>query len=186
MLVVAIHQWPKQTLFCLNILGGFHQIGKFLWLLMISCHYYFQPDDIIHNWLVRPSFMKILPNFWFPPLTHWAPGDIGSNFESVISEHMPQIYFMGIYEIVLRWMPQDTCDHKSTMVQVMAWCRQATSHYLSQCWLRSMPIYAMASLGYTELAEVYQLAALLQWVHTNWCWTNIGSQGHDEWEFETW
>ena len=29
-------------------------------------------------------------------------------------------------------------DDKSTLVQVMAWCRQATSHYLSQCWPRSM------------------------------------------------
>ena len=35
-------------------------------------------------------------------------------------------------------MPQDTTDDKSTLVQVMAWCRQATSHYLSQCWPRSM------------------------------------------------
>ena len=24
---------------------------------------------------------------------------------------------------------------RSTLVQVMAWCRQATSHYLNQCWL---------------------------------------------------
>ena len=29
-------------------------------------------------------------------------------------------------------------DDKSTLVQVMAWCRQATSHYLSQCWSSSM------------------------------------------------
>ena len=28
-------------------------------------------------------------------------------------------------------------DDKSTLVQVMAWCRQATSHYLNQCWPRS-------------------------------------------------
>ena len=26
---------------------------------------------------------------------------------------------------------------KSTLVQVMAWCRQAASYYLSQCWPRS-------------------------------------------------
>ena len=32
----------------------------------------------------------------------------------------------------------DLTDGKSTSVQVMAWCRQATSHYLSQCWPRSM------------------------------------------------
>ena len=33
----------------------------------------------------------------------------------------------------------DLSDNKSTLVQVMAWCRQATSHYLSQCWPRSRP-----------------------------------------------
>ena len=32
---------------------------------------------------------------------------------------------------------------KSTLVQVMAWCRQATSHYLSQCWPRSMLLYGI-------------------------------------------
>ena len=41
-------------------------------------------------------------------------------------------------EIALTWMPLDLTDDKSTLVQVMAWCRQATSHYLSQCWPRSM------------------------------------------------
>ena len=37
-------------------------------------------------------------------------------------------------------------DHtydKSTLVQVMDWCRQATSHYLSQCWPRSMSPYGV-------------------------------------------
>ena len=34
-------------------------------------------------------------------------------------------------------MPQDLTDDKSTLVHVMAWCRQATSHYLNQCWPRS-------------------------------------------------
>ena len=42
------------------------------------------------------------------------------------------------HEIALRWMPLDLTDDKSTLVQVMAWCRQATSHYLSQCSPRSM------------------------------------------------
>ena len=41
-------------------------------------------------------------------------------------------------EIAIRWMPKHLTDHYSTLVQVMAWCRQATSHYLSQCWLRSL------------------------------------------------
>ena len=38
----------------------------------------------------------------------------------------------------LRWMSWDLTDGKSTPVQVMAWCHQATSHNLSQCWPRSM------------------------------------------------
>ena len=42
------------------------------------------------------------------------------------------------YEIALRWMPLDLTDDKSTLVQVMAWFRQAPSHYLNQCWPRSM------------------------------------------------
>ena len=42
------------------------------------------------------------------------------------------------YEIALRWISPDFTDDKSTLVQVMAWCRQATSHYLSQCWPRSV------------------------------------------------
>ena len=42
------------------------------------------------------------------------------------------------YEIALWWMTLDLTDDKSTLIQVMDWCHQATSHYLSQCWPRSM------------------------------------------------
>ena len=34
-------------------------------------------------------------------------------------------------------------NDKSTLVQVMAWCRQATSHYLNQCWPSSMLPYGI-------------------------------------------
>ena len=37
-----------------------------------------------------------------------------------------------------RWIPPNTFDDKSTLVQVMDWCRQATSHYWSQYWPSSM------------------------------------------------
>ena len=46
-------------------------------------------------------------------------------------------------EIALRWLSLELTDDKSTLVQVMAWCRQATSHYLSQCWLRYMSPYGV-------------------------------------------
>ena len=40
-------------------------------------------------------------------------------------------------KIALRWMPLNLIDDRPTLVQVMAWYRQATSHYLNQCWPRS-------------------------------------------------
>ena len=48
-------------------------------------------------------------------------------------------------KIALRWMSLDLTDDKSTRVQVMAWCREAASHYLSQCW----PGY-LSSFGITR------------------------------------
>ena len=46
-------------------------------------------------------------------------------------------------EIALRWTSRDLSDDKSTLIQVMAWCRQATSHFLNQCWPRSLPSYGV-------------------------------------------
>ena len=46
-------------------------------------------------------------------------------------------------KIVLKWMPMDLIYGKSTLVQVMAWCHQAASHYLSQCWPRSLSPYGV-------------------------------------------
>ena len=40
-------------------------------------------------------------------------------------------------------MPQNLTGDKSTLVQVMAWCRHATSHYLNQCWPRSPTPYSV-------------------------------------------
>ena len=56
------------------------------------------------------------------------------------------VILTGIFtssNVALRWMPWDLTDDKSTLVQVMTWCRQATSHYLSQCWPSSMSPYGV-------------------------------------------
>ena len=65
-----------------------------------------------------------------------------SDCKSVISKHM----FMSTcgYEIALRWIPLNTFDDKSALVQVKAWCHQATNHYLSQCWPRFMFPYGVS------------------------------------------
>ena len=73
-----------------------------------------------------------------------APGNFEWNFRHVIFKQILVIDGWGIScEIALIWMSLDFTDDQSTLVQVMAWCRQATSHYLSQCWPRSLSPYGI-------------------------------------------
>ena len=82
---------------------------------------------------------------WFSPgwlypyhLTHWPLGNLNTILGTKFSKKNSVINGWGIScELALRWTSFDLTD-KSTLAQVMAWCRQATSHYLSQCWPRSM------------------------------------------------
>ena len=48
------------------------------------------------------------------------------------------------YGIALRWLSLDLTGDKSTLVQGDAWCHQATSHHLSQCWSCSRSPYGIA------------------------------------------
>ena len=45
----------------------------------------------------------------------------------------------------IRWMPQGLIDDKSILVQIMAWCHQATNHYLTHCRPR-----CLSPLGHNE------------------------------------
>ena len=65
-------------------------------------------------------------------LTHWPLGHVIFKLVLLIG------IFRSSHDHALRWMTQNLPGDKSTLVQVMAWCRQATSHYLSQCWPRSL------------------------------------------------
>ena len=67
-------------------------------------------------------------------------------------------------EISSRWMSLDFTDNKSTLVQVMAWCRQATSHYLNQCWPRSLSAY-----GVTRPQWVKGHVGPDRHMHMRWC-----------------
>ena len=81
----------------------------------------------------------------FSHVNSLAPGKFEWNFRSLIFKIISVTDGWGIScEIGLRWMPLDLTDDKSTLVQVMAWCRQATSHYLSQCWSSSMMLYGFS------------------------------------------
>ena len=83
----------------------------------------------------------VLYHFGFNSL---APAGCGSNFKIMIFQLITQnINLANRCEISLRCMPQNLTDDKSILVQVMAWCHQATSRYLNQCWPRYMSPYGV-------------------------------------------
>ena len=82
-----------------------------------------------------------LPSSCFNSLAY---GKFKWNFRYAIFKQILVIGGWGIScEIAPIWMSLDFTDDQSTLVQVMAWCRKATSHYLSQCWPRPMSSYGV-------------------------------------------
>ena len=72
-------------------------------------------------------------------LNSLAPGKFEWNFRYLIIQTILVIDGRVIScELALRWMSLDVTDGRSALVQVMAWCLTAPSHYLSQCWPRSL------------------------------------------------
>ena len=70
-----------------------------------------------------------------------APGSCHSNLTCIIFKLIMQntCSILGTcHEIDQRWMSQNSTNEKSMLAQVMAWCHQATNHYLSECCPRFM------------------------------------------------
>ena len=67
-----------------------------------------------------------------------APGNLNEILDIIFKQILVIDGCRISCEIALIWLSLDFTDDQKTLVQVMAWCRQATSHYLSQCWPRSL------------------------------------------------
>ena len=91
-----------------------------------------------------------------------APGRSEYDSKNVISNLVLLFgIFRSAHDNALRWMPQDLTDDKSTLVQVMAWCRQATSRYLSQCWPRYLSPYGVSRPQWVNMT-------VSQWPNISW------------------
>ena len=79
-------------------------------------------------------------------LTHWPLGNMAVILRSIILKLILWINILNAScKVVVMWMPLNSSDGKSTLVQVMPWCYQAPSHYLRQCWHRSMSPYGITT-----------------------------------------
>ena len=114
-----------------------HTISILAWLKFTNCATFYtklRPDRFWRSCHVVERWM-----WWLSTNNHQAP--VGHGYGCGRLWELQ--YSRGMVSVI--WMPRVLTDDKSTLVQVMAWCRQATSHYLSQCWPRFMSPYGVTS-----------------------------------------
>ena len=86
---------------------------------------------------IHHCFTRFLNVFGNKTLTHWPLGDWQVEFP----KHLLSLW-VNCSRVITS---QKAFDDKSTSVQVMTLCHQATSHYHNQCWPRSMSPHATMS-----------------------------------------
>ena len=113
-----------------------------------------------------------------------APGRPGCHLKTAIFNLVLSICIVtSSNDNPLRWISWDLTDDKSTLVQVMAWCCQAASHYLSLCWPRSLSPYGVTRPKWVK-SVVCNFMLYLHIIGTNkawcasyecslYCWKNI-------------
>ena len=121
------------------------------WCRQATSHYLSQywPSSMLPYGITRPQWVYSL-----------APGRFDSDSKTVFFNIIIQNSSLGTCcEFALRWMPQNLINEKSTLFQVMAWCHQATSHCLSQCWPRSISPYGVIRPQWVKSLALNQTGA---------------------------
>ena len=124
------------------------------------------PRSMLACGITRPQWA--LTKYAWGIINSLAPGRPGYYFKIAIFN---LVLLIGILtssnDNPLRWMAWDLTDDKSTLVQVMAWCRQATSHYLSQCWPSSMSPYGVSrpQMCFNSWLICPQFQCISNWSH---------------------
>ena len=111
------------------------------------------------EWLTNVIFYLLPPSsidVVYTLFNSLAPGGFENIFQNVFFKLISWIDTLSnSCETALRSMPQNPSDDKSTLVQVMAWCRQAASHYLSQCCPRSLSPYGVTRPQWVNWPSVF-------------------------------
>ena len=139
-----------------NMEGLLSRSTYFLCQINVFESFELQADVIYHK--IKPI---ILISFNSKPrarhavyLQNMAPGRCGSKFDNITFILLIQNSSLGVqWEIALWWMPQKLAKEKSTLLQVMACCLTAPSHYLNHCEPRSLWPYCITSPQYPRWEE---------------------------------
>ena len=84
----------------------------------------------------------------------------GSDIKLIIFKLISRVHILCIScEIGLRRITEHLAHNQSILVQAMAWCRQETSHYMSQCWQRSLSPCGITRLQCVIISALLALCA---------------------------
>ena len=89
-----------------------------------------------HVFGIKP-FLCSLTLCWPQQINWLSPGRCGCNFRCIIFNTILGIDVLSTCCKFYFWS-QNPINDRSALVHVMALCHLATSHYMSQCWPRSM------------------------------------------------
>ena len=116
---------------------GFLSQVNILELLDLRVHRWFWNTPLI----ITPAMAGSQHALFQKMINSLAPGRCANDIRSMIFKFISMLDILSITcKTSLMWMSQDLTDDYSILVQVMAWCCQAPSHYLSQCWRRFMSL----------------------------------------------
>ena len=132
---------------------------------------------------ISPVHMLCAQGNWVQPIYTWNDKRVGpinslplSDLNEILGRYFWNLVIdrSGIScEIAFRWMSLDFTHDKSTLVQVMAWRRQATLHYLSQSWPRSLSPYGMTGPQCIQYAHGFVFFVLLWLTSVTMDWGNV-------------
>ena len=135
-------------------------------LFQIIAIYVFLGINELNLYCICTSQLIYISSYQLPHIVvnSLALGKFGWNFRHIIFKQVLVIDGWGISsEINLIWMPLNFTYDQSTLVQVMVWCRQAISHYVSQCWPRPLSPYDVTRPQWVNTLGSDQI------IHT-WLW----------------
>ena len=81
--------------------------------------------------------------------THWGVNEMADILQKTFSNAFLEWRLSSI-QISLNCALKGPIDSKKELIQVLDWCHKAPSHYLNQCWLRSMMHYPVTRPQYAN------------------------------------
>ena len=161
---------------------GDHKVGH-VFFIVDFLHSWFQMRLYTQVNIVHNHWQRFTRSFSTSTVNSLTPGRFPWKFIRINFKLSLVLNGWGVScEISPRWMSLHLTDDKSTLVQVMAWCHQATSHYLFRFWLSSISPYGVTRVTLLVMRLAYfQKTRSIPWLLMSWFLLSPGHQQPWHW-----